>query len=80
MKKLLVATCLAAFAFPGAAVSADKLKLALVPKAMNNPFFDLARDGCYKAQDALDVGELVLGLVTAVPSQIEEGIVHSLGH
>ncbi len=53
MKKLLLATCLAAFAFPGAAVSADKLKLALVPKAMNNPFFDLARDGCYKAQDEL---------------------------
>ena len=27
---------------------------ALVPKAMNNPFFDLARDGCFKAQDELD--------------------------
>ena len=53
MKKLLLATCLAAFAFPGAAVAADKLKLALVPKAMNNPFFDLARDGCYKAQEEL---------------------------
>ena len=53
MKKLLLATCLAAFAFPGAAVAQDKLKLALVPKAMNNPFFDLARDGCYKAQDEL---------------------------
>ncbi|MDJ0968924.1 MAG: sugar-binding protein [Kiloniellales bacterium] len=53
MKKLLLATCLAAFAVPGAAVAADKLKLALVPKAMNNPFFDLARDGCYKAQDEL---------------------------
>jgi len=24
-----------------------------VPKAMNNPFFDLARDGCYKAQEEL---------------------------
>ncbi len=53
MKKLLLATCLAAFAIPGAAVAADKLKLALVPKAMNNPFFDLARDGCYKAQEEL---------------------------
>lgn len=27
---------------------------ALVPKAMNNPFFDLARDGCMKAQGELD--------------------------
>ncbi|HEX6978788.1 MAG TPA: sugar-binding protein [Alphaproteobacteria bacterium] len=26
---------------------------ALVPKAMNNPFFDLARDGCMKAQQEL---------------------------
>jgi len=26
---------------------------ALVPKAMNNPFFDLARDGCYAAQEEL---------------------------
>jgi ribose transport system substrate-binding protein len=50
MKKLLLATCLAAFALPGATLAQDKLKLALVPKAMNNPFFDLARDGCYKAQ------------------------------
>lgn len=59
MKKLLLATCLAAFAFPGAAVAQDKLKLALVPKAMNNPFFDLARDGCYKAQDELGDVECV---------------------
>ena len=30
-----------------------KYKFALVPKAMNNPFFDLARDGCKKAQEEL---------------------------
>ena len=52
MKKLLVATIAAAVALP-AAVSADGYTFALVPKAMNNPFFDLARDGCYKAQDEL---------------------------
>ncbi|MGE0239369.1 MAG: substrate-binding domain-containing protein, partial [Parvibaculaceae bacterium] len=28
----------------------DKLTLALVPKNMNNPFFDQARDGCKKAE------------------------------
>jgi ribose transport system substrate-binding protein len=30
--------------------AADKMVFALVPKAMNNPFFDLARDGCKKAE------------------------------
>ena len=39
----LVATVLAA-----PAGAADKLKFAVVPKAMNNPFFDIARDGCMK--------------------------------
>ena len=32
---------------------AQKLTFALVPKAMNNPFFDLARDGCKKAESEL---------------------------
>lgn len=32
----------------------DKMTFALVPKAMNNPFFDLARDGCKKAEQELD--------------------------
>ena len=51
MKKLLLALAMT-IAIPGAAVAADKT-FALVPKAMNNPFFDLARDGCYKAQEEL---------------------------
>lgn len=50
MKRLMAATVLAALA-PMA--SAQDYTFALVPKAMNNPFFDLARDGCYKAQDEL---------------------------
>ena len=53
MRKLVIAACTAVIALAGGAALADshgKLKLALVPKAMNNPFFDLARDGCYKAQ------------------------------
>ena len=52
MKKLFVAAIAAAVALP-AAVSAEGYTFALVPKAMNNPFFDLARDGCYTAQDEL---------------------------
>lgn len=51
MKKLLASALATALLLPGAA-SAD-YTFALVPKAMNNPFFDLARDGCYKAQKEL---------------------------
>ncbi|HTO85574.1 MAG TPA: sugar-binding protein [Methylomirabilota bacterium] len=51
MKRLLMAAvAVALFAVPGTSDAQQKLKFALVPKAMNNPFFDLARDGCMKAQ------------------------------
>ncbi len=50
MKRLLAATALVTLA--GAAQAQD-YTFALVPKAMNNPFFDLARDGCFKAQEEL---------------------------
>lgn len=59
MRKLLSMAVVAAVALPGAALAADKLKLALVPKAMNNPFFDLARDGCRKAESELSDVECV---------------------
>lgn len=51
MKRLLTAMALVALATPA---MAEDYTFALVPKAMNNPFFDLARDGCYKAQEELD--------------------------
>lgn len=51
MKKLLVTTFAAIALLPATAMA--QYTFALVPKAMNNPFFDLARDGCYKAQDEL---------------------------
>jgi ribose transport system substrate-binding protein len=55
MKTFLTATALAALTATGAfAGSHGGYTFALVPKAMNNPFFDLARDGCYKAQEELD--------------------------
>lgn len=55
MKKLLISAALAAMLAPAAmsVAMAQDYTFALVPKAMNNPFFDLARDGCYKAQDEL---------------------------
>src|SRR4051794_41343515 len=53
MKKLLIGA--AAMALLGAfghatPASAKELVFALVPKNMNNPFFDQARDGCKKAE------------------------------
>lgn len=60
MKKRIVATALlGVLAMAGSAAAQDKLRLALVPKAMNNPFFDLARDGCYKAQEEIEGIECV---------------------
>ncbi|MGQ0484136.1 MAG: substrate-binding domain-containing protein [Hyphomicrobiales bacterium] len=52
MKKLLLVACAAAaLAAVSSLASAEaKYKFALVPKAMNNPFFDMARDGCKKAE------------------------------
>ena len=55
MKKTLLATAFVAVAgLPFAAQAQDSYTFALVPKAMNNPFFDQARDGCFTAQDELD--------------------------
>ena len=46
MKKLLLAgVTIAMMATPA---FAQTYKFAVVPKAMNNPFFDVARDGCLK--------------------------------
>ena len=53
MKKTIVA--MLAFVFvsiSGISYAADKV-FALVPKAMNNPFFDLARDGCKQAEQEI---------------------------
>ena len=55
MKKLLASAALIAGAvvagalFAGQANAADKLVIAVVPKNLNNPFFDQAKLGCEKA-------------------------------
>lgn len=48
------AVVLAAACLLSAPAAAQEKTFALVPKAMNNPFFDLARDGCQKADRELD--------------------------
>jgi ribose transport system substrate-binding protein len=51
MKKLILTTAVAIGAMMMAAGGAQaKFVFALVPKNMNNPFFDQARDGCKKAE------------------------------
>ena len=51
MRKIWLVTAAAVtLGAAGAAQAQDKLTLALVPKNVNNPFFDVARDGCKKAE------------------------------
>jgi ribose transport system substrate-binding protein len=51
MKKFLLTAAVAFGAFTVAVSGAQaKFTFALVPKNMNNPFFDQARDGCKKAE------------------------------
>ena len=52
MNRCLIITTAALMALSTAA-TAQGMRFALVPKAMNNPFCDLARDGCYKAASEL---------------------------
>ena len=50
MKKIMVTMLTFLFVSVSGVSYAENLVFALVPKAMNNPFFDLARDGCKKAE------------------------------
>jgi ribose transport system substrate-binding protein len=61
MKRLLTAAAAIAalYVLSAPADAQDKLRFALVPKAMNNPFSDLARDGCMKGQEELGNVECV---------------------
>jgi len=44
--KSLALAALASVALAGVSQAQESYKFAVVPKAMNNPFFDLTRDGC----------------------------------
>jgi ribose transport system substrate-binding protein len=45
-KTAIVLGTIASMFLGGTAIAQDNYTFAVVPKAMNNPFFDLARDGC----------------------------------
>ncbi|MGJ4901206.1 sugar-binding protein [Bradyrhizobium sp. HKCCYLS2058] len=68
MKKLLFAVAsLAIMLAPAQAET--KYRFAIVPKAMNNPFFDVARDGCLKrAKELGDVECIYKGPVEHEPA------------
>jgi ribose transport system substrate-binding protein len=50
MRKLVLSTAVALGTMMVAASAQAEYTFALVPKNMNNPFFDQARDGCMKAE------------------------------
>jgi ribose transport system substrate-binding protein len=54
MHRVLGALLVAGLACGSEPAATGSLTFALVPKAMNNPFFDRARDGCKQAEAELD--------------------------
>ncbi len=66
MKTMLLA-CVAAVGLLAQAEAAE-LKFAIVPKSMNNPYFDLSRDGCDKEAAKLGVQCIYQGPVEQEPA------------
>ena len=68
MKSFLL-TSVAAFCLMSAAHAADAYKFALIPKGMDNPYFDLSRDGCLaEAKKLGDVTCIYKGPATHEPA------------
>ena len=66
MKNLLLAGIAAAGLM--AQANAAELKFAIVPKSMNNPYFDLSRDGCQAEAAKIGVQCIYQGPVTQEPA------------
>ncbi|QQR35963.1 sugar-binding protein [Devosia oryziradicis] len=63
-KTAIVLGTIATLFLGGTAIAQDNYTFAVVPKAMNNPFFDLARDGCEaRAKELGNVTCLYIGPV-----------------
>ncbi len=70
MKTVLLSTAAVALlsTLAGTAQAQDTLRFALVPKAMNNPYFDLSRDGCMAAAERLGIECVYIGPVDHEPA------------
>lgn len=79
LKKLLATAGLATALLAGPTFAQDMLRFAVVPKAMNNPFFDFARDGCVdRAAELGNIECIYIGPVEHEPatqSQIIEDLI-----
>ncbi len=60
---------MAAAALAGRAHAADAYRFAIVPKSMNNPYFDLARNGCVAEAKKLGITCTYTGPVEQEPAQ-----------
>jgi len=58
----------AAVALMGGAAQAAEMKFALIPKGMDNPYFDLSRDGCMAEAKKLGVTCIYKGPATHEPA------------
>ena len=67
MKKLLLAA-VALAALSLSAQAAEKLRFAIVPKAMNNPYFDLSHNGCVAEAAKLGVECVYTGPIEHEPA------------
>ena len=67
MKKLFLGAVSAVALLGGAAQAAD-MKFALIPKGMDNPYFDLSRDGCMAEAKKLGVTCIYKGPATHEPA------------
>ena len=64
MKSAIVLGTIASLFLGGSAIAQESYTFAVVPKAMNNPFFDLTRDGCEaRAKELGNVTCLYIGPV-----------------
>ncbi|KKB10790.1 sugar ABC transporter substrate-binding protein [Devosia geojensis] len=81
MKKLIVIglAAMASAMLAGTSLAQESYQFAVVPKAMNNPFFDLARDGCMaRAAELGNVECIYIGPVeheAATQAQIIEDLI-----
>jgi ribose transport system substrate-binding protein len=70
MRNILLATAalIGLAGWAPAAQAADAYRFAIVPKSMNNPYFDLARDGCQAEAKKLGVSCTYTGPVEQEPA------------